>query len=144
LTTSAVFATLTCVEKLGRNRRNRAVLLRAGREMDRAFTVAELHQAAREEQPSMGLTTVYRAVERWREEGFLEEAGTRGSEAVYVFCTARGHHHHVVCVECGAVSTLDGCALEGVRRAVAAAGFELVDDALGTLPCRCPGCADEH
>jgi len=34
---------------------------------------------------------------------------------MYVFCTAAGHHHHVVCVDCGATATLEGCALEPVR-----------------------------
>ena len=129
------------VEELGRNRKNRAVLLRAGREMGRAFTVAELHRSAREAQPTLGLTTAYRAVDRWREEGFVEEAGTRGGEATYVFCTAVGHHHHVVCVDCGATATLEGCALEPVRTAVEAAGFELADEALGSLPARCSTCA---
>ena len=88
----------------------------------------------REAQPTLGLTTAYRAVDRWREEGFVEEAGTRGGEATYVFCTAAGHHHHVVCVDCGATATLEGCALEPVRTAVEAAGFELADEALGSLP----------
>ena len=129
------------MEELGRNRRNRAALLRAGRAMGRAFTVRELHDAARGDQPSLGLTTAYRAVERWREEGFVEDAGPRGGEATYVFCTTPGHHHHVVCVDCGATATLEGCALEPVRAAVAASGFALIDEALGALPGRCARCA---
>ncbi len=129
------------MEELGRNRRNRAALLRAGREMGRAFSVRELHDAARGDQPSIGLTTAYRAVDRWRDEGFVEEAGSRGGEATFVFCTASGHHHHVVCVDCGATATLEGCAIEPVRAAVAEAGFSLIDEALGALPARCASCA---
>jgi Fur family ferric uptake transcriptional regulator len=127
--------------EVGRNRRNRLVLLTAGRSMDRAFSVRELHMAARAEAPNLGLTTAYRAVERWRDEGFVEEAGSRGGEAVYVMCSAQGHHHHLVCVECGATSLLEGCALESVRRASDAAGFELLDGALAALPARCADCA---
>jgi Fur family ferric uptake transcriptional regulator len=129
------------MEELGRNRRNRAALLRAGREMGRAFTVRELHRSASADQPALGLTTAYRAVERLREEGFVEEAGQRGGEATFVFCTADGHHHHVVCVDCGAVATLEGCTLEPVRKAVSASGFQLLDDALGSLPARCAACS---
>ncbi len=128
-------------DEQGRNRRNRAVLLEAGRGMGRAFTVRELHDAAVEQQPALGLTTAYRAVERWREEGFAEEAGRRGDEATYVFCTASEHHHHIVCVQCGATATLSGCVIEPVRNAVAEAGFELIDEALGALPARCRACA---
>jgi Fur family transcriptional regulator, ferric uptake regulator len=127
--------------ELGRNRRNRLALLEAGRGMGRAFSVRELHLAARESEPKLGLTTAYRAVERWREEGFVEEAGSRGGESVFVLCSAQGHHHHLVCVECGQTALLEGCALEPVRDASRAAGFELLDRALGALPARCAACA---
>jgi Fur family transcriptional regulator, ferric uptake regulator len=140
LNANAAFTMLRRVET-GRNRRNRAALLRAGREMGRAFSVRELHAAAQVEQPSLGLTTAYRAVERWRDEGLAEEAGSRGGEAVYILCSTGGHHHHVVCVDCGASSTLDGCALGEVRELTRRAGFELVDEALGALPGRCADCA---
>jgi len=109
--------------------------------MDRAFSVRELHAAALPHAPRLGLTTAYRAVERWRETGFVEHAGTRDGEAVFVVCGANGHHHHLVCVECGATSVLEGCALEPARAASAAAGFELLDRELGALPARCGDCA---
>ena len=50
----------------GRNRRNKDALVEAGRALDHAFSVRELHAAARAPQPAIGLTTAYRAVERWR------------------------------------------------------------------------------
>ena len=80
-------------------------------------------------------------MDRWREEGWVEEAGTRGGEAVYVLCAAQGHHHHVVCVDCGATALLEGCALEPARESARTAGFELLDAALGSLPARCQACA---
>ena len=129
------------MDEMGRNRKNRAALLQAGRAMGRAFTVRELHDAALKDQPKLGLTTAYRAGDRWREEGFAEEAGRRGDEATFVFCTDVAHHHHVVCVDCGATTTLEGCVIEPVRRAVSAAGFQLIDEALGALPARCTVCA---
>jgi Fur family transcriptional regulator, ferric uptake regulator len=125
----------------GRNHRTRAALLEAGRAMGRAFSVRELHAAARPRAPRLGLTTAYRAVERWREEGFVEHAGIRDGEAVFVLCGAAGHHHHLVCTTCGATSVLEGCALEPARAASAAAGFELLDRELGALPARCGACA---
>jgi Fur family transcriptional regulator, ferric uptake regulator len=127
--------------EMGRNRRNRLVLLEAGRSLERAFSVRELHTAARAAAPKLGLTTAYRAVDRWRDEGFVEEAGSRDGEAVYVMCSAQGHHHHLVCVECGATAVLAGGALESVRLASAGAGFELLDTALAALPARCADCA---
>jgi Fur family transcriptional regulator, ferric uptake regulator len=125
----------------GRNHRTQAALLEAGLAIGRAFSVRELHAIALSNAPRLGLTTAYRAVERWRESGFVEDAGTRRGEAVFVVCEAHGHHHHLVCVQCGATSVLEGCALEPARRASAAAGFELLDRRLGALPARCGECA---
>jgi Fur family ferric uptake transcriptional regulator len=125
----------------GRNRRNREALLDAGRSIDHAFSARELHERARRDQPRLGLTTAYRAIERWRGEGLVEDAGTRAGEAVFVMCGADGHHHHLVCVECGAISTLEGCALTPLRDAAASVGFELSDRALASLPGRCSRCA---
>jgi len=39
----------------GRNRKNRMALLEAGRSMNRAFSVRELHTAARDAAPRLGL-----------------------------------------------------------------------------------------
>ena len=125
----------------GRNRRNREALLDAGRSIGHAFSVRELHETARRDQPRLGLTTAYRAIERWRDQGLVEDAGTRAGEADFVMCGADGHHHHLVCVECGAISTLEGCALASLRQAAAAVGFELSDRALQSLPGRCARCA---
>ena len=125
----------------GRNRRNREALLAAAGSIDHAFSVRELHRAALRRRPGIGLTTAYRAVERWRREGQVEEAGRRSGETVYLLCSAGGHHHHLVCDGCGAVVTLDGCALEPVRAAASASGFQLDDRALQSLPGRCAGCA---
>jgi Fur family ferric uptake transcriptional regulator len=80
-------------------------------------------------------------MERWREEGWAEDAGTRGGEAVYVLCAAQGHHHHVVCVDCGATALLEGCALQPARESARTAGFDLLDAALASLPARCQACA---
>ena len=52
-----------------------------------------------------------------RRDGLVEDAGTRSGESVFVMCSATGHHHHLVCVECGSISTLEGCALTPVRDA---------------------------
>ena len=116
-----------------------AALLQAGRAMGRAFTVRELHDAAAKDQPKLGLTTAYRAVERWREEGFAEEAGQpRRTRPPSCFCTVvespppcrlrrlrRDRHARAA------------ARVEPVRDAVSDAGFELIDEALGALPARC-------
>ena len=56
---------------------------------NRAFSVRELHTAARDAAPRLGLTTAYRTMERWREEGFaplkdLMETFVKAGGAIYV------------------------------------------------------------
>jgi len=130
----------------GRNRQNQQALLAAASAMGYAFSVRELHEAARSQRAGIGLTTAYRAVERWQRDGLLELAGQRSGsgEAVYLLCSAgEHHHHHLVCNDCGAVTTLDGCALEAVRDAARDRGFQLDDQALQALPGRCAHCAGD-
>lgn len=125
----------------GRNHRNRQALLEAAHSLDHAFSAHELHAAAKELQPGIGLTTAYRALERWRTDGTIEQAGSRDGEAVYLMCSVGGHHHHLVCTTCGSITTLDGCALTPVMDAAKSVGFRLNDEALSSLPGHCARCA---
>ena len=124
----------------GRNRRNRAALLDAGRTMGRAFSVRELHTAARAMSQASGSRPPTAPWSGGRTR-VSSSSGNRAGEAMYLVCDAHGHHHHVVCVECGATSILKGCALSSALEASAAAGFELLDRELGALPARCGPCA---
>lgn len=125
----------------GRNHRVRGALEAAAASLaPRAFTVRELHEAARAAEPRLSLATAYRAVDRWREELACEDAGSRGGEALVVMCDLAGHHHHVVCTSCGAEAVLEGCPMDEVRAAATRAGFELAEDALGVIPGRCEAC----
>jgi Fur family transcriptional regulator, ferric uptake regulator len=93
-----------------------------------AFTVAELHERARVQEPGLGLATTYRTVELLREAGTIRPLA--GSEPrLYVHCHP-GHHHHLVCVSCGDVEETELCGapseqLLAKRYGFAAASHEL-------------------
>jgi Fur family transcriptional regulator, ferric uptake regulator len=78
------------------------------------FTVAELQATL----PGVGTATVYRTVELLRECGSLRRLG----DASYVRCHP-GHHHHLVCVSCGAVEETELCAAPPARELEARYGF---------------------
>ena len=80
-----------------------AVARRAG-----AFTLVELYDDARAEEPRLGLATVYRTVELLRRAGTVKPLAG-GPRAAYVRCHP-GHHHHLVCLSCGAVEETELCA----------------------------------
>lgn len=62
-----------------------------------------VHSLARERQPRIGFTTVYRALARLRDEGLVSEIRLPGAEAAY-FEPAGPNHAHFLCSVCGAIS----------------------------------------
>lgn len=100
--------------------RRRAVALAADG-FGGAFTVEDLVSAARDRSPGIGVATVYRAVAAMESAGSLERVGSRDGSALYVRCTAEGHHHHLVCTACGRVAhtacpLADGMGRDGTVR----------------------------
>lgn len=68
-------------------------------------SAAELHTIVRSDVP---LSSLYRTLTVLSDAGVLER--THGSAGLALFELAewlRGHHHHVVCTECGAVEDVD-------------------------------------
>ena len=87
---------------------------------DGAFLSAqEIHGLIRDSGSSVGLTSVYRAVQSLSDEGLLDVVRTASGEATYRRCDSARHHHHLVCRECGAAVEVEAPALERWMRQVA-------------------------
>ncbi|HEY8321715.1 MAG TPA: Fur family transcriptional regulator [Candidatus Baltobacteraceae bacterium] len=67
------------------------------------LSMNEVHAFARERQPRIGFTTVYRALARLRDEKLISEIRLPGAEAAY-FEPAGPSHAHFRCSSCGSVS----------------------------------------
>ena len=85
----------------------RRAVLDAVSEQEGAFTVVDVYDRARRHEPSLGLATVYRTVELLRSTGSIRPLAGAG-EGAYVRCHP-GHHHHLVCISCGAVEETELC-----------------------------------
>lgn len=85
----------------------RSAVLDAVAQQRGSFTVVEVYDRAREREPSLGLATVYRTIELLRATGSIRQLAGAG-EGAYVRCHT-GHHHHLVCVSCGAVEDTELC-----------------------------------
>jgi Fe2+ or Zn2+ uptake regulation protein len=59
-------------------------------------------QALCKELPAVGRATVFRTLKLFLEVGVLCKLDTMGGPPIYSLCE-RGHHHHSVCIVCGAV-----------------------------------------
>ena len=71
----------------------------------------ELHALLRDGGAKVGLATVYRTLQAMAADGAIDMLRTDDGEAVYRACST-GHHHHLVCRECGKTVEVEGPAVE--------------------------------
>ncbi|MYC30595.1 MAG: transcriptional repressor [Chloroflexi bacterium] len=68
--------------------------------------------ALSDELPSVGRATVYRTINLFLEAGAICKLATMNGSHIYSICGVGHHHHHTVCVECGAVDEFRADAVE--------------------------------
>jgi Fur family transcriptional regulator, ferric uptake regulator len=89
------------------------------------LTPAAIHEKVRQDHPQIGLVTVYRTLQKLSELGLICKVQGEGKSCSYTLSPA-GHHHHLVCSECGAVADFTGCDLEGlVQKLTKETGFKI-------------------
>ena len=71
----------------------------------------EIHDELRKRGEGIGLTTVYRTLQALADAGTVDVLRTDSGESVYRRCSS-GHHHHVVCRQCGFTVEVEGPAVE--------------------------------
>lgn len=85
-----------------------------------------LFQAAREEGRPVGLASVYRVLDLLTEKGFVQKLDLGDDHAYYERIEDVGHHHHLVCNECGSVEAFSDETLElALRRIEEETGFDV-------------------
>jgi Fur family ferric uptake transcriptional regulator len=101
----------------------------------------EIHEQLRDAGDSVGLSTVYRALQAMADSGEVDVLRSEAGEAVYRRCSTR-HHHHLVCRSCGATVEVEGPAVERWASTVAAEhGYTDVSHTLEIFG-TCPDCSD--
>lgn len=99
----------------------------------------EIHASLHAAGNKIGLATVYRTLQAMVDEEALDSLRTSDGEQVFRRCST-GHHHHLVCRECGRTEEVEGPAVERWAATVSAAhGFTEVDHTL-ELVGRCGDC----
>ncbi|WP_166876850.1 MULTISPECIES: transcriptional repressor [unclassified Salinibacterium] len=93
--------------------------VREALETSEGFVSAQaLHSRMRESDSPIGLATVYRALASLASEGEADSLQQDG-ESLYRACTT-GHHHHLICRNCGLTIEIEADAVEAWARTVAA------------------------
>ena len=110
-----------------RSTRQRSAVSAVLDEAQAFLSAQELHARLRARGESVGLATVYRALQALAEEGDVDVLRTDDGEAVYRRCST-GHHHHLVCRSCGRTVEVEGPQVESwAKRTGAEHGFTAVE-----------------
>ena len=102
-------------------------------------TPAVVYSKICQHHPTIGLTTVYRTLEILARAGFIDKVHLGGNCHSYTV-KERGHHHHLICSDCGKVVDFAGCDLSELENSLSQqTGFRLKSHLLEFLG-RCPDC----
>jgi Fur family ferric uptake transcriptional regulator len=102
-----------------RSTRQRAAVAQALDKLDEFRTAQEIHQDLRTAGENVGLTTVYRTLQALADSSEVDVLRNADGETAYRRCS-KGHHHHLVCRNCGRTVEVEGPAVERWADKVAA------------------------
>lgn len=100
---------------------------------DKHLSAEDIYAITREEQPEMGLATVYRTLDLFVELGIVDKLEFGEKSARYELNYNReGHyHHHLICLECGKIIEFNEDLLEDLEQRISQeSGFIITDHAL--------------
>jgi Fur family ferric uptake transcriptional regulator len=120
--------------------RQRRAVSSALDDIDGFRSAQQIHELLRTRGDKVGLTTVYRTLQTMADAQEVDVLRADDGEALYRQCST-GHHHHLVCRDCGRTVEVEGPAVEHWADRVAAAhGFSDVSHTLEIFGV-CGGCA---
>lgn len=91
--------------------RQRAAITALLERVDEFRSAQELHDELKRTGEGIGLTTVYRTLQAMSTAGEVDVLRNDTGESVYRRCST-GHHHHLVCQNCGYTIEIQGGAVE--------------------------------
>ena len=105
-----------------------------------SLTPAEIYERVRKIHPAIGLVTVYRVINLLTELQLICQISAGGYSKSYLMRRPIGHHHHLVCSQCGRVKDFSDCDLSDLEHRIAEETRFEIDGHLLELYGRCPSC----
>lgn len=84
------------------------------------ISAQSLHQTLHQNGSPIGLATVYRALSDLASQGEADSLQSPEGEALYRACSTQGHHHHLICRNCGLTVEIEAHEVESWAKRVAA------------------------
>ena len=104
------------------------------------LTPNEIYQRVRQENPSIGLVTVYRTLNVLAKLELICEVHTGENARGYVGSPLE-HHGHLICSECGKVVDFTGCDLGALEQKLSRETGFVIEDHLLEFHGRCRDCS---
>ena len=92
----------------------RAIIFKVIEELDGHITAEDIFQEVQQVNPYISLATVYRTLELLKELKLVNQTNF-GRSQTYFALKDHGPHHHLVCMECGAIEEFEDELFEPVR-----------------------------
>ena len=90
-----------------RRTRSQERIISVLKSLNRSISAQDLYVELRSRDQSMGLATVYRALEALKREGAIQARTIVGGEALYSLI--QEDRHHLTCLQCGGSIPIDEC-----------------------------------
>jgi Fur family transcriptional regulator, ferric uptake regulator len=104
-------------------------------------TPSAIHERVKTTYPGIGLVTIYRTLEILEKCGLICETHAGHSCRSYLVRESSGHHHHLICSDCGKVEVFTGCDLDELEnKLMEKSGFKINSHLLEFLG-QCRQCA---
>lgn len=110
---------------------------------ERFRTAQDIYAELRSAGARIGLTTVYRHLQKLTEEGAIHSLQTADRQTAYRLCSTT-HHHHLVCTRCGTGVEIEGLEVDRwAQNQAQSRGFSHVAHHVEVFG-ECPSCSREE
>ena len=120
----------------------RRVVIQAIASNQEHLTPAAIYEKVRQHQPNIGLVTIYRTLEILAKLKLICELHAGDSCRSYTI-SASGHHHHLICSNCGKVVDFPSCELEEAQQSLSKQTGFRIDGHLLEFIGLCQACQKE-
>lgn len=97
-----------------RRTRSQTRILESLKQFDRSVSAQDLYAELRQNEKSMGLATVYRALDALKKEGAVQVRTLTTGESLYSLI--QEDRHHLTCLQCGETIELDCCPVHALEQ----------------------------
>jgi len=103
-----------------RSTRQQIAILETLESLDEFRSAQEIYLSLSKKKLKVGLATVYRTLQKMAEKEQIDSIRNVEGETLYRHCgQGEGHHHHLICRDCGLTITVRGPAIENWTEKIA-------------------------